>query len=82
MPTTRSSTFGGRDEVSDEHEPSGQIPRGIAPGTAVHRTLEFVFAQLSAWRDMPDRPNAQAEEELTSQICKSPNAANSSVTWA
>lgn len=60
--------------MSDQYEPSGRITRGIAPGTAVRRTLEFVFSQLSAWRDMPARPNAQAEEELNSQLCKFLNA--------
>jgi hypothetical protein len=41
----------------------------------VRRTLEFVFAQLPKWRDMPFRPEVEAEDELNSQLCKFLNAA-------
>lgn len=60
--------------MSDLAGSSGRITRSIAPDTAVRRTLDFVYAQLPAWRNMPGRPVAEAEEELNGQLCKFLNA--------
>ena len=51
------------------------ITSGIAPGTAMQKTLLFVETQLPIWRDMPGRPIAEGEEDLNSQLCKFLNAA-------
>lgn len=53
----------------------GRITSGIAPGTTVLRTLQFVKSQLPRWRDMPGRQLVSSEEELNSQLCKYLNMA-------
>lgn len=53
----------------------GRITSGLAPGTTVLKTLQFVKTQLPKWRDMPDRPRVAGEEELNGQLCKYLNAA-------
>jgi len=53
----------------------GRITSGLAPGTTVAKTLQFVKSQLPRWRDMPDRPQVSGEEELNGQFCKYLNAA-------
>lgn len=49
---------------------AGRITRGIVPDTLAMKTLAFVQQQLPRWRDTPNRPEADAEEELNSQLCK------------
>lgn len=49
---------------------TGRITRGIVPDTLAMKTLAFVHQQLPKWRDNPNRPEADAEEELNSQLCK------------
>jgi len=47
----------------------GRITQG--PTTSlVEQTLEFVFSELSGWRDDPDRTSEDAEERLNAQLCK------------
>lgn len=53
----------------------GRITRGLAPDTAVRKTLNFVTAQLPKWRDDPDRSEVALEEELNGQLCKYLNVA-------
>lgn len=53
----------------------GRITSGLASGTAVTKTLQFVRTQLPRWRDLPERPNVSGEEELNGQLCKFLNAA-------
>jgi hypothetical protein len=53
----------------------GRITSGLAPGTTVWKTLQFVKSQLPGWRDMPARPPVSGEEELNGQLCKYLNAA-------
>lgn len=36
---------------------------------SLHELLDFIAAQLPAWRDDPDRQKKAAETELTSQLC-------------
>lgn len=43
----------------------------------VERTLEFVRAELAAWRDDSDRSSEDAEERLNAQLCKYLNVAAS-----
>lgn len=59
--------------VSDRIQ--GRITSGLAPGTTVRKTLQFVKSRLPRWRDMPDRPLVSGEEELNGQLCKYLNAA-------
>ncbi len=53
----------------------GRISSGLAPGTTVRKTLQFVKSHLPRWRDMPGRPLVSGEEELNGQLCKYLNAA-------
>lgn len=48
----------------------GRITQGISPDTTIRKTLQFVEAQLPAWRDMPERPEVEAEDDLNGQLCK------------
>ena len=53
------------------HRPTrGQITSGLTPRTLVKRTVEFVRTQLAAWRDDPERPDANSEDVLNGQLCK------------
>lgn len=53
----------------------GRITSGLARGTTVWKTLQFVKSQLPRWRDMPGRPLVSGEEELNGQLCKYLNVA-------
>jgi hypothetical protein len=48
----------------------GTITTGLAAGTLVERTIEFVLTELPSWRDHPDRPVEESEERLNAQLCK------------
>ena len=50
----------------------GQLTSGIdrTTSTLVLRTITFVYQQLPAWRDDPDRPDEQSENKLNLQLCK------------
>ncbi|BCT55298.1 hypothetical protein [Dehalococcoides mccartyi] len=48
----------------------GTISSGLLPDTLVLKAIDFVYMQLSAWRDDPSRPNEQTENKLNLQLCK------------
>ena len=48
----------------------GQITCGITLKTLVLKTIAFVYDQLPAWRDDPNRTNEQSENKLNLQLCK------------
>jgi hypothetical protein len=48
----------------------GKITNGLAAGTLIERTIEFVLAELPNWRDTPNRPAEESEERLNAQLCK------------
>ena len=48
----------------------GKITNGLAAGTLIERTIEFVLAELPNWRDTPNRPVEESEERLNAQLCK------------
>lgn len=52
------------------HRGSGRITKGPSQNQLQLTTIEFVYAQLSAWRDDPDRPRGVSENELNSSLCK------------
>jgi hypothetical protein len=45
------------------------ITSGIALNTLVNETLDFVRKELPGWRDDPERPDAESEEILNSNLC-------------
>ena len=55
--------------------PHGRITSGVPANAAALRTLEFIETHLPAWRDDPERPSAERERELNSQLCKFLNVA-------
>jgi len=48
----------------------GEIAAGIGPDQLTQSTLAFVYQQLPAWRDDPDRPVEVSEPKLNLQLCK------------
>ncbi|EHS52034.1 hypothetical protein PDO_4935 [Rhizobium sp. PDO1-076] len=49
---------------------SGLLRENLFPrATSLQKILEFIGSQLPVWRDREDRPFAQAEDELTDQLC-------------
>jgi hypothetical protein len=48
----------------------GKITSGLDPNTLPQKTIDFVYTQLSAWRDDPNRPGEQSENRLNLQLCK------------
>ncbi len=56
------------DDVKEEVV--GQITSGLSPDTFALKTIDFVYMQLPAWRDHPDRPNEQSENKLNLQLCQ------------
>jgi hypothetical protein len=48
----------------------GKITNGLAAGTLIERTIEFVLTELPNWRDTPNRPAEESEERLNAQLCK------------
>lgn len=60
---------------SENHLPEGnpargKITTGLAAGTLLERTIEFVLGELPNWRDTPNRPYEESEERLNAQLCK------------
>jgi hypothetical protein len=55
--------------VSDAN-PHGRITSGVSANAAALKTLDFIGRHLAAWRDDPERPRAEPERELNSQLCK------------
>jgi len=49
---------------------TGKIISGLAPGTLISKTIDFVQEQLPFWRDDPSRPNEQSENRLNLHLCK------------
>ncbi|MDY6893747.1 MAG: hypothetical protein SVO26_08570 [Chloroflexota bacterium] len=56
--------------ASTEKPAIGKITSGVNPNSLVLRTIDFVYTQLPAWRDDPNRPAEQSEKKLNSQLCK------------
>ncbi len=48
----------------------GQITYGIDRNTLPLRTIRYVYTQLPAWRDDPDRIDERSEDKLNLQLCK------------
>jgi hypothetical protein len=59
-----------QNHIVDENPARGRITSGLAAGTLVERTIDFVLAELPGWRDDPNRPVEQSEERLNAQLCK------------
>ena len=55
--------------------PQGRITSGVSADTVALKTLEFIERNLQAWRDDPERPTAERERDLNSQLCKFLNVA-------
>jgi len=55
--------------VSDS-TPIGRISSGISADAAALKTLAFIQGNLAAWRDDHERPAAERERDLNSQLCK------------
>jgi hypothetical protein len=49
---------------------AGKITSGLAPGTLVSKTVDFVQEQLPFWRNDSSRPNEQSENKLNLHLCK------------
>lgn len=64
---------------STEKSAIGKITSGIVPNTLALKTIDFVYMQLPAWRDDPNRLDEQSENKLNLQLCKflDSNARNS-----
>jgi hypothetical protein len=63
-------------------KPHGRISSGIPADAAALRTLEFIGANLAAWRDDPERRDVEPERELNSQLCKFLNVAAKKTDFA
>ncbi len=48
----------------------GGITSGIQKGTLVSKTIAYIVRQLPAWRDDPNRRDAQSENQLNLQLVK------------
>ena len=47
---------------------AGRITSGIEPDTLRLKIVNFIYQQLPAWRDDPNRPDEQSEVKLNSQL--------------
>lgn len=54
----------------DNEQVSGKITFGITKNALVLAIVDFVFENLPAWRDHPDRPYGESEHELNPSLCK------------
>lgn len=50
-------------------------PGVLAQGTFLARVIDFIVEHLPSWRDNPDRPQVQNEDELTDQLSTYLNSA-------
>lgn len=51
--------------------PSGNLTAALhRPSEWLETVVDFIYAQLAAWRDDPERPSATAETRLTAQLCQ------------
>ena len=48
----------------------GKITSGLLPDTLALKTIDFVYTQLPAWRDDPDRIDKPSENKLNLRLCK------------
>ncbi|HML76595.1 MAG TPA: hypothetical protein PKB02_19040 [Anaerohalosphaeraceae bacterium] len=48
----------------------GEITEGIMRNTHIIKIIGFIYQQLPAWRDDPEREQGQSEPELNPQLCK------------
>lgn len=48
----------------------GKITSGLVLDTLALKTIDFVYTQLPAWRDDPDRLDEESENKLNLQLCK------------
>ena len=57
--------------MEDTDKPTiGKITFGLAPDTLALKTIDFVYKELSGWRDDPNRPREQSENKLNLHLCK------------
>lgn len=56
--------------------PHGRITSGVPADAAAIQTLDFIERHLAAWRDDPERPSAERERDLNTQLCKFLNVAS------
>lgn len=63
---------------------SGRMRKDVhAPDTAKQELVSFIASNLPVWKDDPDRPTAEAETVLTSQLCRFLNeVARKSTAWS
>jgi len=48
----------------------GKLTSGLVPDTVAHKTIDFIYTQLPAWRDDPNRIDEQSENKLNLQLCE------------
>jgi hypothetical protein len=60
----------------------GRISSGIPADAAALKTLKFIQGNLAAWRDDAERPAAERERDLNSQLCKYLNVAATKADFA
>jgi len=53
-----------------EKQAIGKITVGLIPDTLALKTIDFVYTQLPAWRDDPDRIHGPSENKLNLQLSK------------
>src|SRR5690554_3382177 len=46
----------------------GRLARTAVQDTLIEQTIEFIWDSLLPWKNDPDRPFAEAEEELNAQL--------------
>ena len=56
--------------MQKEGTSAGRITSGIESNTLVMKTIAFIYTQLPAWRDDPDRQPEISEPKLNPQLCK------------
>lgn len=62
---------------NSSHVQNGQLSRAVQkPNTFIDQIINFIFDQLPIWRDRKDRPAADAETVLTTQLCAHLNSAS------
>ena len=57
--------------MRDTDKPAiGKITSGLGPDSLALKTIDFVYTQLPAWRDDPDRIDEPSENKLNLQLSK------------